>query len=407
MKKYPFFVVFLVMFLFLSESNPKLAQAIQGIEYSQKYVLNEVLVKFKKDVLAEIVQQSIDYLQGKVVTYLGQELSAYERVPSLFSHRSFTGDPDLLLIKVPEYLGIERAMSLLRANPNVEYAEKNIVLHPLTSDPYYYQQWSLQNTGAKGIPDADIDAPEAWAISTGSPDIIVAVIDVGIDDSHPDLESNIWINPGEWGPDGEGGDKSNNDKDDDNNGYADDYRGWHWGWGLQEEVRNDPNPIQSEHGTVIAGIIGAVWNDIGIKGINQNVKIMNLNAENPYGVTTTSDMVNAIDYAIENGASIISCSLGASESDWEGNIESFEQAIVRAKNKGVLFVSACGNTDVGWDNLEVLWHNIYPGCFPEENIINVLTTNYYDELDITSCWGFSKVDIGAPGTQIFSTVVHS
>lgn len=291
-------VILSPLHLLLSRDEVGLIQSAESPVSIPEYSPNEVIVKFKKDVRAESILLTIESLQGKIVTYLGRELTARERVQDDFSNRSFTGDSSLFLIKIPEYIGTDQAISLLRFNPEIEYVERNYALVPVSIDDQFYDhQWALNNSGQSGgTPDADIDAPEAWALSTGSVDIIVAVIDGGIDYLHPDLAENLWINLGEWGADGLGGEKQNNNIDDDHNGYVDDWRGWHFNSQVPISERNDPMPDNFDHATIIGGVIGAAWNEIGIRGINQNVKIMNLNAEAIIPpVTWASDFINALD----------------------------------------------------------------------------------------------------------------
>lgn len=404
------FCIFFCVVIFVSVSRMSGSRAIQISASAPKCVPNEVIVRFKKSIQSDEIRSSIGYLQGKFISYLNVELTPEERDFNSFLHRSFTGDPDSFLIRVPELVGTEQAIAILRANPNVEHVERNILLHPLTVDPYYSNQWALENDGVNGIVyDADIDAPEAWTITTGSSDIIVAVIDNGIDPEQPDLQTALWQNPGENGSCGENCEKSTNNVDDDHNNYTDDSHGWRFGYPVYDPT--DPSPSGYDHGTIIAGIIGAAWNDIGIKGICQNVKIMNLNFIDLIG-GSISNFINAIYYAIDNGASIISCSQGWRSDDDELNDEDnpyqsffFEQAIIAAQAKGILFITACGNSDTwGEDKRDADEYYVYPGNYPEDNIINVLATNSSDLLDDCSMYGSTSVDIGAPGVSIFSTL---
>ena len=161
----------------------------------------------------------------------------------------------------------------LAQDPRVAYAEPNFVLHAadVPNDPSFPQEWGLDNTGQQvnwtsGTPDADIDAKEAWSVSTGSPDVTVAVIDTGVDVAHPDLAQNIWINQGE----NCAGCRTNG-IDDDGDGYVDDWRGWDF-------VNGDNDPTDDNgHGTHVAGTIAAAGNNgIGITGVTWNSKIMPL-----------------------------------------------------------------------------------------------------------------------------------
>jgi len=378
-------LLFLGTFFLSSSSNSTATQ--KQFAYNAEYVPNEVLVKFKKDVGKIIVQNTLGSVQGKIITYLNEEIEAVEWNPDLFSLRSFRLDPDLLHVKVPEEIGTERAIYILNLNPNIEYAEKNAIRHvcEVPTDPEFYKQWSLHNIGpsgpAGGTEDADIDAPEAWDIFTGSSDIVVAVIDTGVDYNHEDFKRdypypktcNIWTN--EWEIPGNG-------KDDDYNGYVDDIYGWDW-------VNDDAFPMDDNdpfyHGTHCAGIIGAMANNgKGISGVCWNVKIMVLKAANEDGYLTSANIVQAIDYATENGAHLSNNSYGGYEP-----ISSEYYAIIRARSAGKLFVAAAGNDGLPYPH--------YPARYDLDNIISVLATDHNDNLATYSNWGSEIVDLGAPG----------
>jgi subtilisin family serine protease len=165
------------------------------------------------------------------------------------------------LVKLPEGADIEEVLELYLEDPDVEHAELNYFVHAnetQPNDPYFDRLWGLRNDGdndgINGTEDADIDSPEAWDVTTGSGDVVVAVIDSGVDINHPDLQSNIWTNPGEI---------PNNGIDDDDNGYTDDVNGWDF-------YVNDKDPRDAHgHGTHVAGTIAAVGNNgIGIAGVS-------------------------------------------------------------------------------------------------------------------------------------------
>jgi len=186
------------------------------------YVPNEVLVRFKEGTEDTPIKAAIASLQANVITFMKQTISAAEWNSASRSQLSFLNDPTLLHIKVPESIGIEKAISILKQNPLVEYAEPNAKGRFFTDDEHYSKLWGLNNTGQTGgTTDADIDAPEAWDVFTGSSDIVVAVIDSGISYSHNDLDGNIWSNSGETG-----GGKETDGVDNDGNGYTDDWHGW-------------------------------------------------------------------------------------------------------------------------------------------------------------------------------------
>lgn len=251
------------------------------------------------------------------------------------------------------------------------------------NDPSMHNNWGIKGT----------HSTSAWnQITKGSRQVIVAVIDTGIDTQHPDLKKNLWSNPGEIGLDKNGRNKSFNGIDDDNNGYVDDVHGWDF-------VYNQP--IKSDkhgHGTHVSGIIGAVGgNGIGISGISPQVSLMALNyynitsSENHQNLTNT---IKAIHYAINNGANIINYSGGGPEA----NPKEFA-AIKKAFNKGILFVSAAGNKKPK-DKVT----SYYPADYSLPNIISVTAINQDNNVLKTSNFGESRVDIAAPGGHIYSTL---
>jgi subtilisin family serine protease len=343
---------------------------------AQEYVPNEVLVKFKPQVGKQVAIAALDAVKPRVVNYLGKEIAFSDWNPDIRSKSSFLGDPYLLHLRVPETVGTEKAMSILKNNPNVEYVEPNYIYYldeTIPNDPYIYLQWGLNNTGQSGgTVDADIDAPEAWDIFTGNYDVIVAVIDSGIDYSHVDLAQNIWINAGEI---------PNNGIDDDGNGYIDDYRGWNF-------YSNNNNPMDTlGHGTHVSGIIGAVGdNGIGISGVCWNVKLMALKI-----VPDTASEISAIDYAISMGANVINASWGGPS--YSGPLLS---AISRAQANGVLFIAAAGSAipPSPPSNNDITPH--YPSSYDLDNIISVLSTDHQDNISGFSNYGFYSVDLGAP-----------
>lgn len=271
--------------------------------------------------------------------------------------------------------------------------------------------WGLHNTGqAGGTYDADIDAPEAWAITTGSQDVIIAVIDSGVDYTHPDLKNNVWINLCEF--------NGYSGVDDDENGFVDDIHGWDF-------VDNDSSPMDDPgggahgHGTHVAGIIAAQGdNYIGVTGVMWNGSIMPLRIfdatgafpEPPY--TPTSSAVQAINYAVNNGAHIINASWGGTGG---APGDALYYAIKAAGEAGVLFVTGAGNQ---WICIN------YPNCFfpasyPLDNIIVAAASDADDKLWKCGCYntgfecppsehmgsnfGSTTVDIAAPGVAILST----
>jgi subtilisin family serine protease len=238
----------------------------------------------------------------------------------------------------------------------------------------------LNNTGQTGgTSDVDIDAPEAWDITTGNSNVVVAVLDSGVDYNHPDLINNMWTNPGEI---------AGNGLDDDNNGMIDDVRGWDF-------VDDDNDPMDSDdHGTHVAGTIAAEGNNgNGITGVVWTAQIMPLRFLNAFGSGSVADAIEAIDYAIENGANIVNASYGSYTSS-----TAERDAIVRARDAGILFVAAAGNDN--WNNDSATKH--YPSGYDLANIIAVAATDESDARASFSNYGVTSVDVAAPGTSILS-----
>jgi subtilisin family serine protease len=290
-----------------------------------------------------------------------------------------------LHIRVPEAIGADNAASALALSPIVEYVEKNGIGYLLTTpnDTNFSRLWGLYNSGQSGgTQRADVHAPEAWDTIHDSPDVVVAVIDTGIDYNHPDLEDNIWHNPGECG-----NGKETNGVDDDLNGYIDDWRGWDF-W-------NDDNAPMDDfatayHGTHVAGIIGARGNNnVGVAGVTWDVQLMPLKIFNYEGETEYPDIVRAIDYATSNGAHISNNSYRLA-----GFSQSILDAISRARTAGRLFIASAGNESSNNDSTP-----LYPASYNLDNILSVLSTNDDDGLSGFSNYGPSSVDIGAPGGE--------
>jgi subtilisin family serine protease len=305
--------------------------------------------------------------------------------------------PRLFKLEMGPGQDLLEAAALFSQDPHVELAEPNYIYHSthIPNDPLFQEQWGLHNTGqaSGGTPDADIDAPEAWDITQGDPDIIIAIIDTGVNWMHLDLASNIWINPGE---------SPGNGKDDDQNGYIDDVRGWDfvtstWVYPGEDGYPEDNDPDDfSGHGTHVAGIAAAVGdNGIGITGVCPKCTIMPLRAGFVAGDGGTLfylfDLANAIYYAVNNGAHVINMSLGGI-----GMPLIMDQAIQFAYQEGVVIVAAAGN-----NNNDAILH---PAAYPQ--VIAVAATNAYDQRAGYSTFGYD-VDLAAPGSWILGTYPNS
>jgi len=360
-------------------------------------VPNEILIKFNPAIGAALVRQELGSLQASIINYHGGEIAAGAWTGSNENERSFLGDPNLFHVRVPESIGVERALSLIRSRPWVEYAEMNFKVHldVIPADTYFSSLWGLNNGGAQGgTIDADIDGPEAWEINTGSSVVIVAILDTGIDYTHVDLDANIWMNSSEsdaYKADG---------IDNDGNGYIDDWVGWDFNRGYAPPYHEDNDPMddyddptvpggsENYHGTHVAGIVGAEGNNgTGVTGVCWNVKLMALKICDWRGLSEAADAIHAIDYAIAAGANIINASWHLPYSD------ALLSAINRARTSGIIFVAAAGNS---YKNTDI--YPQYPSCYDLDNIISVLSTDYNDQLSpLFSNYGPYSVDLGAPG----------
>lgn len=277
-------------------------------------------------------------------------------------------------IKITSPADIKYIASKISKLPEVEWAEPyyiyDLALTP--DDPDYAGQYALTK----------IEAEKAWDISTGSSDVIIAIVDTGVDWDHPDLAANIWINEAEMN--GAAG------VDDDENGFIDDIRGWDFG-GLGGTPDNDPVEDRPDHGTHVAGIAGAVTNNsTGIASIGYNCKIMAVktsqdNIRDEFTNALISYGYDGIVYAVDNGAKIINCSWGSYSYS-----KALQEIIDYAVANGVLLVGAAGN--------EGARDAIYPGNY--KGALSVGYSNSQDQKDPFANYG-EKVDLFAPGSGIY------
>lgn len=288
-------------------------------------------------------------------------------------------------LKIRSNLTVEQAISRLRQSPFVEYAEANYYryVNAVPNDPRYPEMWGLNNTGQTGgTPGADIDAQAGWNITTGSSNVVVALIDSGTDVNHQDLAANIWTNPGEI---------PGNGIDDDGNGFVDDVRGWDF-----RDNDNDPTDTSatcSGHGTHTAGTIGAVGNNgIGVTGVNWNVKIMPLRVFGGFFCSgADSQIISAIEYYTDFGIRFSSNSYGG------GPFNQAAMDAIRASQS--VFVAAAGN-----ENRDNDVTPNYPSNYELDSIIAVAATDDTDARASFSNFGLNSVDLGAPGVDILSTI---
>jgi len=363
----------------------------KDIVTGQEYVADQVIVRFKsqKTDAPSISNAKIEMVHAKVGA----------KVKKDFSSEGLSG---LQLVQLANGTDVQSAIKEYQLNPDVLYAEPDYVItippdqtgaiiqdaKPLQilattpNDSFFSELWGLHNTGqtvneVTGTSGADINATTAWDITTGSNNVIVAVVDTGVLYTHNDLSANIWTNPGEI---------PGNGIDDDHNGYIDDVHGWNF-------ITNTSDPLDDNgHGTHVSGTIGAVGNNgIGVAGVNWQVKIMVLKAFDASGSGDTFNAVSAILYANANGASVISNS-------WSG--PDFSQALKDAIDASpAVVICAAGNDGL---NNDVTTSNKYPASFTSSNIISVAATDQNDQLASFSNYGPVSVDLAAPGVNILS-----
>jgi len=383
MKKLTVFLFTCLIIIFSSlNSQEKKVQ-----EKQPKFVPGELIIKFRN-----VNNENFDPTKIPSIDKLNKKYKA-KKIERVFKHikkpttRKFSKIkktevtvPDLFpvyKIKFDENVDIEKIAEEYRKDPNVEYAHPNYipVLHTIPNDSYFDLQWGLHNTGQTGgTADADIDAPQAWDVEKGRSDVIVAVIDTGVDWDHPDLFDNIWLNT--LDPiDG---------IDNDGNGYVDDYLGWDFA-----DDDNDPMDYHG-HGTHAAGIISAVSDNlIGVAGVSWYTRIMAVKIFHDDGSGGGSDVeAKAIIYAADNGAKILSNSWGYTDPGKFPDI--VKDAIDYANSLGCLVIFAAGN-----ENSSLLY---YPAAYP--GVVSVGATDHNDVKATFSNFG-TWVDVSAPGVDIY------
>lgn len=277
-----------------------------------------------------------------------------------------------------------KILAQLAAESEVDYVEPDYPIDPIPQtptaimpdDPYFSKQWF----------HSTLNSLAAWSVDEGSDEVIAAVVDTGVDYTHPDLADNMWINKDEI---------PNNGKDDDGNGYIDDVYGWNFA-----ANNNDPrSSSKSPHGSHVAGLIGARGNNhVGVVGVAPKVKLMALKFMDDSGAGVTSNAVRAIDYAIHKKVFLINNSWGSNRFS-----RTLSDAIGRAAKAGILFFAAAGNGNkgIGYNIDTTPW---YPASYTQWNVFSVAATTIGDRLTDFSNFSKNKVDVAAPGYAIYSTV---
>ncbi len=318
-----------------------------------------ILVKFTNEATEDEVKTLLDNTNSRIVDFY----------PTI----------DWYLIETSSgQLNTEREFKASPLVDEVELDNVNTLSSVNTNDPMIGTLWGLH--GNHGI-----DAEVAWPLSSNASEVVVAVIDTGVDISHPDLADIIWTNENEI---------PNNGIDDDNNGYIDDISGWDFLW--QDNIPDD----RHGHGTHVAGTIAAIRNNNeGIAGVADNVKIMpikilGVNAAGSEIGALDSQIAKAIEYAFQNGANI-------SNNSWGGPYSSsaIQSAIAAGGSAGHLFVAAAGNSGSNAD-----MYPMYPAAYNLTNILSVAAIASTGNLAGFSNYGVNSVDIAAPGVDILSTM---
>ena len=349
---------------FAAELSPSTSPSVAG----------EVLVRFREGV--------DDYI--KALSHFGIGTTVIKHFYEIVE--------GLELVKLPPFISVDEALTLYRQLPYVLYAEPNYIVNAYVApnDPRFGELWGLHNVGqGGGAVDADIDAPRAWDITTGNSDVVVAVIDTGVDYNHQDLSANMFRNAS---------DCNNNGVDEDGNGFVDDCYGI-------DTASNDSNPMDdNDHGTHVAGTIGAVGNNsISVVGVNWDVSIMACKFLDANGSGSTADAIDCLNYVgmmKDRGKNII-----ATNNSWGGGgfSQALRDAIEAHRQRGILFIAAAGNggSDGIGDNNDQT--PAYPCNYYLPNVICVAATTRTDARSSFSNFGRRTVHLGAPGSEILST----
>lgn len=304
-----------------------------------------------------------------------------------------------------DYLIVENVEGLGLFSDSIQLVEENFDVFafdlpfndsegvPQLSD--FSKQWALQNLGKNepvsttqmspldGVVGADLNMLKAWQLTKGSKDIVIAVIDTGVNYEHEELEDNMWVNLAEK--------NGRRGVDDDGNGFVDDIHGYDF-------VGDDGKPKDANgHGTHCAGVIGASHSKGKIYGAMKDVSIMAVAMMDRRGRGKLEQSIKAVGYAIENGADVLSNSWGS-----RGYSEILENLIKKANEKGIVVVAAAGNARFNNNDDSPT----YPATYNSPNIISVAAYNAQERHAAYSSYGPNTVHVSAPGTNIISTYIR-
>ncbi len=342
------------------------------------YVAGEVIVKFTAGASAADRSAALDAVGGAVGSRI------------LTQAMKNSGDAEgLTVVHTP--MAVLSAVNALRSSAGVEYAEPNYYCYhtEVSNDPYYTNGslWGMYGDATTPANQYGCQAGEAWAAGhTGATTVFVGEIDEGIMFTHPDLDGQVWTNP--YDPvDG---------IDNDGNGYIDDIHGWDFE-ANDNSIYDGP---QDDHGTHVAGTMGAKGgNALGVVGVCWNIQIISGKFLGRNGGTTTNAIL-ALDYFTDlksrHGLNIV-----ATNNSYGGGgfLQSMQDAIERSNQANIMFVAAAGNAGTNTDLTAV-----YPPCYPNANVISVASITSTGTLSSFSNYGLTTVDVGAPGSAIYSTI---
>jgi subtilisin family serine protease len=348
-----------------------------------------------RELRTEVTSEGQEVVSGELLVRLRPGVENAVRTHGLLGAqvvRTYHSLPGLQRVSLPKGTRVEAAVEAYRADPEVLYAEPNALYRIDTTpdDPEFEELWGLDNTGQSGgTADVDLNMPEAWALNTGGEEAVIAVIDTGINYLHEDLASNMWVNPGEI-PD--------NDVDDDGNGYVDDVHGIN-------AITGSGDPLDDHrHGSHCAGTIaGRGNNGKGVAGVNWQAKLIACKFLSATGSGATADAVECLDYLHGlRTRGVNPVNIVATSNSWGGSTfsQALQDAIARHLEAGILFIAAAGNSSANNDVT-----NNYPSNYPLPNVVAVSAIDRKGALASFSSYGRRRVHVGAPGVDIFSSVL--
>ncbi len=358
--------------------NPQVAQTLKNTAREAASLASKLPEHVEGEVLVKL-QDGVQ-IADHVASDYGAEVATRFEFPAVMQSKM---GGQLVKLKLPEGMSTAEAMAALGKDDRVAYAASNDIRRafgaPIVPNDLDPRLWGLNNTGQdNGTAGADIQAPKAWSITTGSrTGPIIAVVDTGVDYNHPDLAANAWVNAGEI---------PGNGIDDDGNGVVDDVHGFN-------AINDSGDPMDdNSHGSHCSGTIGGEGNNgQGVVGVNWQARIMGAKFLSGSGGGSVEDQIKALAYATANGARITSNSYGG------GGFNQAEYDVLAASP--ALHICAAGNESSDNDGS----NPSYPASYDLPNIISVAASDRNDQLARFSNYGATSVDIAAPGVDILST----